>query len=83
MAIIPVSSHVAASAAGNDQVIPSIAVEITPGDSRPELAELFAQQRLALEIVERVLVVDMLEEMAHVLEERGSVGAWERESVGA
>src|SRR5437879_122176 len=54
-----------------------------PGDTWPQLAQAPRQKRLAGEVIERLFVVRVMEQMADVLEERGSVRAWERGSVGA
>ena len=73
----------AAATAADEQIVPTIAIDIAPGEARTELAELARQKGLALEIVEGLVVMGVLEEMADVGEEHWSVGTWERESVGA
>ena len=78
VAIISKTGHLAAFAGANDQILTPIAVQVEPRYSRAELAKAAGQQRLALEIVERVLVVGVLQELTQICEERGSVGAWLR-----
>ena len=83
VAVVVVNAEMSAFAAGDDQIIPAIPIEIVPANARSELAEAIGQERLALEIVEGVFVMGVGQEVAHVLEERGSGRAWERGSVGA
>src|SRR5260221_2187371 len=64
-------------------VFPPIAIDVKPGPSGPQLAQLERQQRLPGIVVERIFVVRMLKQTAHVFEERWSVRAWKRQSVGA
>src|SRR6202008_1016096 len=60
-------------AGGENQIIPTITVQIEPSHSWPKLAETNRKQRLARKILERVLVVAMAQQGADVLEEcRGS-----------
>ena len=78
-----VTGQLSASSAADNQLFMSIPIEVKPAYTRSELAQAARQQRLTLEIVEGLLVVDLLDEVTGVLEQRRSVGAGERRSVGS
>ena len=75
LAVVVENGQPASLASGHSQVLPSIAIHIEPGHPWPELAQTARQQRLALEIVEGVLMMGMPEPVADVLEHRGR-GRW-------
>ena len=59
-----------ATAGPDQQVFPTIAIEIEPGHARAELAEFARQEGLAGEVVKRLVVMSMVEKRAHVGEDR-------------
>src|SRR5688500_12953591 len=69
MSIIEVNGQFPASASTDDQVSVAIVVQITPGQPGSKLAEFLRQQRLAGEIVVRIIMVRVLEQLAYVFEE--------------
>src|SRR5207247_234134 len=58
-----VSEHgdVPALAAADDKVIPTISIEIAPTDARSQLTEFPGQKRLESVVVERLVLVNMVE----------------------
>ena len=70
MAIVLEIGQAAALAAGNNQVVIPVTVQVAPGHAGTELAEPVGQQGLPGEVVERVLVMHVAQKIAAVLEKR-------------
>ena len=67
MAVVPEHPNATAAAGPDEQVVPSVTVEIEPGHAGAELAEFAGQERLPREVIERLVVVS-------VIQQRGDVG---------
>ena len=66
----------AALAAGDQQVIVTVAIQITPGYAGSKLAQPFRQQWLSSEIVEVVFMVTVRNEVTYVLEQGSRLVFW-------
>jgi hypothetical protein len=68
-AVVAVRRKAPAFACSDDQIVPTISINVCPGDARPQLAQFFRQQWLALKIIKWFLMVLVGDEMADVFEE--------------
>src|SRR5439155_21044416 len=73
--VVAIRRQLTASATGNDQVLPPIAVQIEPGDAGAELTQAIRQKRLPREIIELFLVMFVSQQLAGLLEYRPRFGA--------
>src|SRR5205814_8865773 len=65
-ALIQENFQLTSTPASHQQILPPISIHITPAHSRPQLAQLVRQQRLALEVVEFLLVMGVLKQLTLV-----------------
>jgi len=72
--VVAVRCQFTAFATGDDQVIPPVAVQIEPGDAGARLTEAMGQEGLTREIVERFLVMGVLNQMTDILEYWWGIG---------
>ena len=68
LTVVAIHGQSPAPATADDQIVPSVAIHVSPGHARSQLAEFARQQRLALKIIIRFLVVHVVNQAAHVLE---------------
>ena len=59
MLIVLQNGHGATFSRADDQVFPSVPIDISPGHSGTQLTELFRKQRLQFKVVKAVFVVDV------------------------
>src|SRR5690349_13067872 len=67
-AAVAINGQTSAAPTANGQVVPTVAIEVEPTDSWTRLAQLEGQEWLAFEIIKRVLMVHMIQELADIFE---------------
>src|ERR1051326_65817 len=67
--VIAIQGQLASGTGSNRQVIPPVMINIVPGNAGTELAQFIRQERLSRKVIERQLVMFVLEQPAHVFEE--------------
>ena len=79
--IVVIHGQFASLAAGNDQVISSVAVQIEPRDARAELTQTIGQEWLTREVVEQFFMMFVSQPFADIFKHRlrFGVGSWQLE----
>ena len=76
VSVVVKTGQLSTFAAADNQILITVAIQITPRHSRPKLTQPLRQQGLSLEVVEGVFVVNVRYELTHVLEQWSRIGDW-------